>query len=123
MKNDYRSHLVDNLQLGIFRLRLQLRRPVDVGLALRRVVVLEVEARYLEVRLQLVVDGVLLLTGLQRDADEHLGGPAPVLLALVDVRQVLADGADLIDRSEGTDEQRWCGIVKFEYGVPDPRRR
>ena len=81
--------------MGIFRLRLQLRRPVDVGLALSRVFVLEVEASDLQVRLELVVDGVLLLPGLQRDADEHLGGPAPVLLALVDVCKVLADGPDL----------------------------
>ena len=85
------------MQLGILRLRLQLRCPVDVCLALRRVVVFEVEAGDLQVGLQLVVDGVLLLPGLQRDADEHLGGPAPVLLALVDVCQVLPDRANLIE--------------------------
>ena len=48
----------------------------------------------------LVVDGVLLLPGLQRDADEHLGGPAPVLLALVDVCKVLTDRADLIEEAD-----------------------
>ena len=96
------AHLVDNLQLGILGLRLQLRRPVDVGLALGRVVVLQVEARDLQVRLQLVVDSVLLLPRLQRDANEHLCGPAPVLLALVDVCQVLADRTDLIKGGGGS---------------------
>ena len=87
--------------MGIFRLRLKLRRPVDVGFTLSRVFILEVEASDLQVRLELIVDGVLLLPGLQRDADQHLGGPTPVLLALVDVCKVLTDRPDLMRWVDG----------------------
>ena len=48
---------------------LKLGRSIDVGLALDRVLVLQVEPGDLQVRLQLVVDAVLLLAGLKRNAD------------------------------------------------------
>ena len=93
------SNLVDDLQVVVLGLRLQLCRPVDEPLRLHCVLVLHVQPGDLEVRLQLVVHRVLLLAVLQRDAGEDLRGLAPVVLALVDVGQVLADEADLMKES------------------------
>jgi hypothetical protein len=45
------AHLVDDLKVRALCLRLQLCRPVDVGLPLRGVIILQVEPRNLEIRL------------------------------------------------------------------------
>lgn len=53
------AHLVVDLQLLVPRLGLQKGGPVDEGLCLDGVVVLQVQSGYLQVGFELVVDGVL----------------------------------------------------------------
>lgn len=82
--------------MSIFRLGLELSGPVDVGFPLRRIFVLEIKPRNLEVSFELVIHAVLLLSSLQGDPDENLRGLAPILFALVDVGQMLTNDSDLI---------------------------
>ena len=75
IENPSLAHFVDDLQSIILGLSEQDGCPVDVGLPLHGVLVLQVEPGDLQVGLQLVVYTVLLLSCLQGNSDKHLGKP------------------------------------------------
>ena len=88
-------------RLGL--LRDQQRGAVDRALRAHRLVVLEEELRDLDVLLHLVVVVEHADARVERDAREHLRRLRPLLLLLVDRRQLLADHGDLL--LEGDDTQ------------------
>ena len=105
------AHLVNDLQPVILSLSEQNSRPVDVGLPLHGILVLQVQPGNLQVSFKLVVHAVLLLSCLKRNSHQYLkntkltkgvkeigypGCLTPVLLALIYVGKVLSHATDLL---------------------------
>ena len=89
-------YLVNYVEIFILRLCLKLGCPVEIRLPLGGIFFLQVESGDLEVGLQLVIDAVLLLSGLEGNADQNVGGLAPVLLTLVNVGEMLSNTPHLM---------------------------
>merc|ERR1719458_1666731 len=116
IENPSLAHFVDDLQSIILGLSEQDGCPVDIGLPLHRVLVLQVEPGDLQVGLQLVVYTVLLLSCLQGNSDKHPGSLAPILFALVYVCKVLSHPTHLVLKADHPGLHHLKGEVRHSLG-------